>query len=54
MKNKFSDLVTFDDYRLTQLFEIIQFSILYIIICLITGIYLDYLFPEPDETKGKK
>ena len=52
MKNKLSDLVTFDDYRLTQLFEIIQFSILYIIICLITGIYLDYLFPEPDETKS--
>ena len=52
MKNKFSDLVTFDDYRLTQLFEIIQFSILYIIICLITGIYLDYLFPELDETKS--
>ena len=52
MKNKLSDLVTFDDYRLTQLFEIIQFSVLYIIICLITGIYLDYLFPEPDETKS--
>ena len=52
MKNKLSDLVTFDDYRLTQLFEIIQFSILYIIICLITGIYLDYLFPDPDETKS--
>ena len=52
MKNKFSDLVTFDDYRLTQLFEIIQFSVLYIIICLIAGIYLDYLFPEPDETKS--
>ena len=52
MKNKFSDLITFDDYRLTQLFEIIQFSILYIIICLLIGIYLDYLFPEPDETKS--
>ena len=52
MKNKFSDLVTFDDFRLTQLFEIIQFSVLYIIICLIAGIYLDYLFPEPDETKS--
>jgi len=52
MKNKLSDLVTFDDYRLTQLFEIIQFSVLYIIICLLTGIYLDYLFPEPDETKS--
>ena len=52
MKNKFSDLVTFDDYRLTQLFEIIQFSVLYIIICLITGIYLDYLFPDPDENKS--
>ena len=52
MKNKFSDLVTFDDFRLTQLFEIIQFSVLYIIICLIAGIYLDYLFPEPDENKS--
>ena len=52
MENKFSDLVSFDDYRLTQLFEIVQFSLLYIIICLITGIYLDYLFPEPDETKS--
>mgnify|MGYP001234493780 FL=1 len=52
MKNKFSDLVTFDDYRLTQLFEIIQFSVLYIIICLVTGIYLDYLFPDPDENKS--
>lgn len=52
MNNKFSDLLTFDDYRLTQLFEIVQFSVIYIIICLITGIYLDYLFPEPDETKS--
>jgi hypothetical protein len=52
MKNKLSDLITFDDYRLTQLFEIIQFSILYIIICLVTGIYLDYLFPDLDETKS--
>jgi hypothetical protein len=52
MKNNFSDLVTFDNYRLTQLFEIIQYSVLYIVICLITGIYLDYLFPDPDETKS--
>ena len=52
MKNKFSDLVNFDDYRLTQLFEIVQFGLLYIIICLITGIYIDYLFPDPDETKS--
>ena len=52
MKNNFQDLVTFDDFRLTQLFEIIQFGLLYIIICLITGIYLDYLFPESDESKS--
>ena len=52
MKNKVSDLISFDDYRLTQLFEIIQYSVLYVIICLISGIYLDYLFPEPDETKS--
>ena len=52
MKSKLSDLVSFDDFRLTQLFEIVQFSVLYIIICLITGIYLDYLFPDPDEAKS--
>ena len=52
MKNNFSDLVTFDDYRLTQLFEIIQYSVLYIVICLITGIYLDYLFPDLNKNKS--
>lgn len=52
MKNKFSDIFSLDDYRLTQIFEIVQFSVLYILICLITGVYLDYLFPEPDENKS--
>jgi len=52
LQSKIDDLITFDNFRMTQLFEIIQFSILYIIICLVTGIYLDYIFPDPDETKS--
>jgi len=51
-QSKIDDLFTFDNFRLTQIFEIIQFSVLYILICLIAGIYLDYIFPEPDETKS--
>ena len=52
MKKKIGDLIAFDSFRLTQIVEIIQFSILYIIICLIAGIYLDYLFPYVDENKS--
>ena len=52
IKNKLDDLVKFDDFRLGELFEILQYSILYIMICLITGIYLDHIFPDPDENKG--
>jgi len=52
LQSKIDDLIAFDNFRLTQIFEIIQFSILYIIICLIAGIYLDYIFPDPDETKS--
>ena len=51
-QSKIDDLFTFDNFRLTQIFEIIQFSVLYILICLIAGIYLDYIFPDPDETKS--
>ena len=52
IKNKLDDLVKFDDFRLGELFEILQYSILYIMICLITGIYLDHIFPDPDENKS--
>ena len=52
IKDKLRDLITLDKFRIIQIFEIFQFSILYIILCLIAGIYLDYLFPDPDETKS--
>jgi len=52
IKDKLKDIITFDNFRIIQIFEIIQFSILYIIICLIAGIYLDYIFPEVDENKS--
>ena len=52
LKNKLNDLFTLDNFRLGEIFEITQYSILYIIICLVSGIYLDYIFPDPDENKS--
>tara|TARA_B110000495_G_scaffold34058_1_gene26857 strand:+ start:325 stop:717 length:393 start_codon:yes stop_codon:yes gene_type:complete len=51
MVNKIADLLTLNSHRLTQLIEIVQFSILYIVICLMAGVFLDDLFPEVDENK---
>ena len=52
MKDKIKDLFTLDNFRIGEIFEITQFSILYIMICLVFGIYLDYIFPDPDDTKS--
>ena len=52
IKNKLNDLFSLDNFRLGEIFEITQYSILYIIICLVAGIYLDYIFPDPDENKS--
>jgi len=52
VKNKLNDLFSLDNFRLGEIFEITQYSILYIIICLVAGIYLDYIFPDPDVNKS--
>jgi len=52
VKDKMKDLFSFEKFRLGEIYEITQYSILYIIICLGTGIFLDYIFPDTDENKS--
>jgi hypothetical protein len=49
--NKFKDLISVDKYRFNELFEIFQYSILYIIVTIIWGFYLNRLFSPVDESK---
>jgi hypothetical protein len=49
--NKFRDLVSIDKYRFNELYEIFQYCILYTIVTIIWGFYLNRLFPPEDESK---
>lgn len=49
--NKFRDLISINKYRINELYEIFQYSILYIIVTIIWGFYLNRLFPPDDESK---
>ena len=49
--NKFRDLVSIDKYRFNELYEIFQYGILYIVVSIIWGFYLNSLFPPEDESK---
>ena len=49
--NKFKDLISTDKYRFNELFEIFQYSIIYIIITFIWGFYLNRFFSPVDEDK---
>jgi len=49
--NKFRDLVSIDKYRFNELYEIFQYSILYIVVTIIWGFYLNRMFPPDDESK---
>ena len=49
--NKFKDLISVDKYRFNELFEIFQYSILYIIVTIIWGFYLNQMFPPEDDNK---
>ena len=50
-KNQLNDLISFDKKRFKELTEIIQYSIIYIIVCLIFGIILNKISPDPDENE---
>ena len=49
--NKFKDLISVDKYRFNELFEIFQYSILYIMVTIIWGFYLNQMFPPEDDNK---
>ena len=50
--NKFRDLISIDKIRFNELYEIFQYSILYIIITIVWGFYLNRMFPPDDESKS--
>ena len=50
--NKFRDLISIDKIRFNELYEIFQYSILYIVVTILWGFYLNRMFPEEDESKS--
>tara|TARA_B100001059_G_C17787389_1_gene557970 strand:+ start:919 stop:1314 length:396 start_codon:yes stop_codon:yes gene_type:complete len=50
-KKQLNDLISVDKKRFKELTEIIQYSIIYIIVCLIFGIILNKISPDPDENE---
>ena len=50
--NKFRDLISIDKIRFNELYEIFQYSIMYIIITIVWGFYLNRMFPPDDESKS--
>lgn len=52
--NKFRDLISINKYRINELYEIFQYSILYIIVTIIWGFYLNRMFPPEDESKERQ
>ena len=50
--NKFRDLISIDKIRFNELYEIFQYSIIYITISFFWGFYLNRMFPEEDESKS--
>jgi hypothetical protein len=50
--NKFKDLISVDKYRFNELYEILQYSIIYMIISFFWGFYLNRMFPPLDEEKS--
>ena len=49
--NKFKDLISVDKYRFNELYEIFQYGLLYIIVTIVWGFYLNRMFPPDDESK---
>ena len=49
--NKFKDLISINKYRINELYEIFQYGLLYIIVTIVWGFYLNRLFSPVDESK---
>ena len=50
--NKLRDLISINKYRINEIYEIFQYGLLYIIVTIIWGFYLNKLFPPKDENKS--
>ena len=50
--NKFRDLISIDKYRFNELYEILQYSVIYMIISFFWGFYLNRMFPPLNEEKS--
>ena len=50
-KDRFNDLIKSNKTRMKEIGEIVQYSIVYIIVCLACGYTLDYFMNDVDETK---
>jgi hypothetical protein len=49
MRGRWRTLTSFDDVRIMQILELIQYSFLYFFVAFATGSVLDNLFPDYDE-----
>ncbi len=51
IRRRWNSLIKFDEIRLNEILESLQYGLGYLIVAFITGIGLDYLFPQADENK---
>ncbi len=49
MKGRWRTLVAFDDVRLMQVLELVQYSFLYFFVAFVAGSFLDNIFPDYNE-----
>lgn len=49
---RFDNLIKFDNVRLSQILEILQYSFLYAFVAGFAGILLEKIFPYPDNNKS--
>lgn len=52
MQMRLKSLTRFDIIRMSQLLEILQYSVLYAFVAGIAGLLLERIFPEPDRSKS--
>ena len=51
IRRRWNSLIRFDEIRLNEILESLQYGLGYLIVAFMTGIGLDYLFPQADENK---
>ncbi len=51
IRRRWNSLIRFDEIRLNEILESLQYGLGYLIVAFMTGIGLDYIFPQADENK---